>query len=189
MTDLFNGLDIVILFVVSISTLIAVLRGFTKETLSITGWGLALLGTLYSFPLTRPLARNFIAPDWLSDGIVLVTTFVLLLIGFSLITNFVAKKMKKSNFGNLDRVLGGAFGVARGLLIIVFAYYVILLLLPYEDHPDWLKNGKLVPLIQTGTTHIMRIIPMENLSDRIPAIDQMLREPGYEDFLKGTLTK
>jgi len=34
----------------------------------------------------------------------------------------------------------------------------------------------------------MRLIPMENISDRVPAIDEMLQEPGYEDLLKGTLT-
>ena len=189
MTDFFNALDIVILVVITISTVIAVLRGFTKEILYITGWVLALIGTLYSFPFIKPFARETISPEWLADGIVLVVVFILILISFNLVTLAISKKMKNSNFGILDRVLGAIFGVLRGLLILVFAYYVVLLLLPYKEHPDWLKDGKLMPLIQASTTNIMRIIPMENLSDRIPEIDEMLQEPGYEDLLKGTLTK
>ncbi|MGC6471298.1 MAG: CvpA family protein [Parvibaculales bacterium] len=189
MADFFNALDIVIVVVVSVSTAIAVLRGFTKEVLSITGWVLALLGTLYSFPLTKPLARDFISPDWLADGIVLMLTFILILIGFNLVAHVFSKQIKKSNFGGLDRILGAAFGVLRGLLVLVFAYYVVLLLLPYEEHPGWLKDGKLMPFVQASTTGIMRLIPIENLSDRIPTIDEMLSEPGYEDLLNGTLTK
>ena len=52
-----------------------------------------------------------------------------------------------------------------------------------------MKDGKLMPFIQASTTGIMRLIPIENLSDRIPTIDEMLSEPGYEDLLNGTLTK
>ncbi len=174
MTYYLSILDIILLVAIFISTVISVLRGFTKEVLSITGWLLAIFGTLYSFPYTKPLAHTYITIDWLADGVLFAVTFLIILGSFFLISNSLAKKMKKSDLGSLDRLLGGIFGVLRGLLVIIFAYYVILLLLPYEEHPDWLKNGKLMPHIIRLSTNVMHLIPIENLSERMGTIKEIL---------------
>ncbi len=108
---------------------------------------------------------------------------------FSLISSRFAKKLKESSIGFIDRLLGIVFGVARGVLIIVFAYFVILLLLPLEDHPDWLKKGQLIGIVQKITPSIMQIVPMDNFSDRVPEIESDLKLPSNDNLLNSTTDK
>ena len=189
MTASLSHLDFIILTVIIISTVISLMRGFTKEMLSIFGWLLAIYGTAFALPLIRPFAQDYIAPDWLADGLVVVFTFVLILGVFSLISSRFAKKLKESSIGFIDRLLGIVFGVARGVLIIVFAYFVILLLLPLEDHPDWLKKGQLIGIVQKITPSIMQIVPMDNFSDRVPEIESDLKLPSNDNLLNSTTDK
>ncbi len=75
------------------------------------------------------------------------------------------------------------------MLIIVFAYFVILLLLPLEDHPDWLKKGQLIGIVQKITPSIMQIVPMDNFSDRVPEIESDLKLPSNDNLLNSTTDK
>ena len=59
-----NNLDIIILFVIGISALIALSRGLVKEVLSIIGWVLGTIGNLYfarAHALCQKLHRNRMA--------------------------------------------------------------------------------------------------------------------------------
>lgn len=189
MTASLSPLDFIILTVIFISTVISLMRGFTKEMLSIIGWILAIYGTAFSLPLIRPLAQEYIAPDWLADGLVMLVIFVLILGVFSFVSNRFSKKLKDSSIGFIDRILGVVFGVGRGLLIIVFAYFVILLLLPLENHPDWLKKGQLIGIVQKITPAIMQIVPIDNLSDRIPQIESKFNSPINDNLFNSTTDK
>jgi membrane protein required for colicin V production len=50
-------LDIILLVVMLISGLLAMIRGFMREILSIGAWGIAALVTLYSYSRVLPIAR------------------------------------------------------------------------------------------------------------------------------------
>ena len=49
-------LDIILLVVMLISGLLAMIRGFMREILSIGAWGVAALVTLYSYSRVLPIA-------------------------------------------------------------------------------------------------------------------------------------
>ena len=51
-------LDIILLVVMLISGLLAMIRGFMREILSIGAWGIAALVTLYSYARVLPLAKQ-----------------------------------------------------------------------------------------------------------------------------------
>ena len=52
-------LDLVLLGVMLISGLLAMVRGFMREILSIAAWGAAALVTLYAFSKLMPTARTY----------------------------------------------------------------------------------------------------------------------------------
>lgn len=61
-----NNLDIIILFVIGISALIALSRGLVKEVLSIIGWVLGTIAVnLYFAPCSLPFAKVTSKPDGL----------------------------------------------------------------------------------------------------------------------------
>jgi membrane protein required for colicin V production len=51
-------LDILLLVVMLISGLLAMIRGFMREVLSIAAWGLAALATLYGYSRILPTVKQ-----------------------------------------------------------------------------------------------------------------------------------
>lgn len=169
-------LDYVILIVVFISTAIALARGFTREVLSITSWILAGLGTLIALPLLRPFAQPYIAPSWLADMVVGAVVFVVIMLIFSFLAKGIASRLQESVIGFVDRLLGGVFGLARGCVIVIFAYFVMLLLVPAPEHPNWIQQARLLPSLKVGTAMIIKLIPLDNISQNLPDIDNLFNQ-------------
>ncbi|EJW21876.1 hypothetical protein IMCC14465_02700 [alpha proteobacterium IMCC14465] len=186
MTEL-AALDYIVIAVLSLSGIIALIRGLTREVLSIIGWIAAFYGALFALPLLRDFVRGVISPDWIADGVILVVVFVAILIGFGLASKAFTDKLKKSPIGLLDRVLGLAFGIARGIVIVSFAYLILLLLLPPDDHPDWVREAKSTPVLKSATAILVRIIPFDNLSDRVPDIDDLMKTNTLKNVIDDNL--
>ena len=138
-----------------VSGLFATYRGFLNETLSIVAYAVAAVGAVVMAPLLKPLAQSVVGPDWLAYGLSLVGLFLVLLIPLSFISFRISESVQGSPIGPLDRSLGFVFGVARGLVIVGAAYLVFSLLAPPKDHPDWIREARLLPVVK-GTADVLR---------------------------------
>ena len=114
-----SPLDIAIIAVLVLSIGWGILRGFVREFLSLAGWVLAFLaanavaaqlGELLPASWARAEVRVLIA---------FVLVFVLVLSATTLVAMLVSKLFKKAGLGGVDRTLGGIFGLARGVLILI----------------------------------------------------------------------
>ena len=79
-------LDLVLLGVMLISGLLAMVRGFMREILSIAAWGAAALVTLYAFSKLLPTAKAYFNNDTVASVVVVAGTFIGTLIVVSVIT-------------------------------------------------------------------------------------------------------
>ena len=79
-------LDLVLLGVMLISGLLAMVRGFMREILSIAAWGAAALVTLYAFAKLLPTAKTYFNNDTVAAVVVVAGTFIGTLIVVSIIT-------------------------------------------------------------------------------------------------------
>src|SRR6478752_5850077 len=68
-------LDLVLLSVMLISGLLAMVRGFMREILSIAAWGTAALVTLYAFGKLLPTAKTYFNNDTVAS-VVVVAAFM-----------------------------------------------------------------------------------------------------------------
>ena len=130
----FNGFDIVVLLVLFISLIMAGSRGLFRELISISALVFALVLTLFIWGQFRFTAQDIIQPGWLADGALGIGTFLL---GYLLVV-FVLTKLTSSLRGKeiklFDRILGGGFGVLRGL--IVMSLFVMFLTSNYREARD-----------------------------------------------------
>jgi membrane protein required for colicin V production len=146
-------LDIVLIVVMLISGLLAMVRGFMREVLSIIAWALAAVAGLYgALKLATPAKAYF---SNLPDSAVVAGTalacFLLTLIIVSIITVRISDMVLDSRVGALDRTLGFLFGLARGLFIVVVAFVFFNWLVPDKSQPNWVRSAKsLVVLKATG---------------------------------------
>lgn len=111
--------DLAVLVVVGLSILLSVIRGLVREVLALSAWVVAFL------------AANLLAgqaASWLPDAVAgeelrllagFLVVFVAVLIAMSVLAIMVSKLVKNAGLGLEDRLLGGVFGFARGLLVVM----------------------------------------------------------------------
>src|SRR3979409_1405089 len=159
-------LDLLLLAVMLISGLLAMVRGFMREILSIAAWGAAAVVTLYAFSKLLPTAKTYFNNDTVAAVIVVVGVFVGTLIVVSIVTVRISDMILDSRIGALDRTLGFLFGLARGLLIVVVAFQFFVWLVPDKQRPDWVTGAKSRTVLQ-GTGDWLRVIVRDDPENTI----------------------
>ena len=157
------ALDYLIIAVLLISASLSLMRGFTKEVLSIVGWVAAGYAAIFFGPSLKPVLANYIKIDWVVNGGAMLIVFLVTLIVFSFLSSLLAKQMKGSSLGPLDRSMGVVFGTVRGGFIVCTAYLGFSAVFPESDHPDFITEAKLRPLLQTGSKAFVTLVPLERL--------------------------
>src|SRR5258708_5973903 len=146
-------LDVILLVVMLISALLAMVRGFMREVLSIASWAAAAIVTVLGFPKLLPVVQGYLSNDIVAKAVTIGVIFLGTLIVVSVITIKISDMVLDSRIGALDRTLGFLFGLARGLVIVVVAFLFFNWLVPDRSQPEWVKNAKsLVVLKRTGDT-------------------------------------
>jgi membrane protein required for colicin V production len=152
-------LDLVLLAVMLISGLLALVRGFMREILSIAAWGAAALVTLYSYSKLLPTAKTYFNSDTIASIAVVAGVFIGTLIIVSVITVRISDMILDSRIGALDRTLGFLFGLARGLLIVVVAYEFFIWLVPDKQRPDWVVGAKSRTMLDSTGEWLKTLLP------------------------------
>src|ERR1700688_3998829 len=135
-------LDIVLIVVMLVSALLAMVRGFMREVLSITAWVLAAAATLYSYGKLLPFAKQYFNNDIVAAVAVVGGVFLVTLLIVSVLTIRISDMVLDSRAGGLDRPLRFVFGLARGLAIVVNVYMFFDWLLPDPTKPEWVLHAK-----------------------------------------------
>ena len=170
-------LDIFLLAVMLISGLLAMIRGFMREILSIVAWGCAAAATLYAYAKLLPTAKQYLNNDILAAGVTIAGVFLGTLIVVSIITVRISDKILDSRIGALDRTLGFLFGLARGLLIVVVAFIFFDWLVPAKSQPSWVGNAKSRVVLKGTGDWMISLLP----EDPESTILKRLKKPKDED--------
>ena len=116
-----NAADWAILTVIGLSMLLSLLRGFIREALSLVGWVLAfLVAMVFSDRFAGLLSGNIDDPAG-RYIVAFALLFVLTLIAVGLFSRLLQSFIEFAGLGALDRVLGMAFGFARGVFLLLAA--------------------------------------------------------------------
>ena len=131
--------DIALLSVFGLSVLIGLWRGFVFEIVSLLGWAVAFVMANTLGPLLAPFIPlgDVDSPARLWTAYILV--FVLMLITCTLLARLLRALVSATPLSFFDRLLGGAFGVARGALILVVVGMLVALS-PYASAPAWKRS-------------------------------------------------
>jgi membrane protein required for colicin V production len=170
-------LDILLLAVMLISGLLAMIRGFMREILSIGAWGIAALVTLYSYSRVLPIAKGYFTSDMVAAGVTVGGVFLLTLLIVSIITVRISDMVLDSRVGALDRTLGFLFGLGRGLVIVVVAFLFFAWLVPDRSQPEWVRGAKSKVVLQSTGQWLMSMLP----DDPESTILKRLKKPKPDD--------
>ena len=158
MITIFDG---VVIGVVLFSAVLAMVRGFSREVLSIASWAGSAAAAFYLYPLVLPFAAKYTSDPKIAIAGSAGVVFLVALIVISFITSRIADFIIDSRIGALDRTLGFLFGVARGLLLIVVAVAFWNWLVGPEQSPAWIKEAKSKPFLDTLVARLQTALPAE----------------------------
>ena len=160
-------LDILLLLVMLISGLLAMIRGFMREILSIGSWILAAIAALAFYSRVTPFVKSYVSlGDTATNAIAAAIVFLVTLIIVSIVTVRISDMVLDSRVGALDRTLGFLFGLGRGLLVVVVAFVFFAWLVPERSQPTWIKNAKSKVVLESTGQWLESLLP-ENLDETI----------------------
>ena len=155
-------LDLILIALMLISGFLAMVRGFSRELLSISSWIIAGLVAFTFYEQLTPLAaeytiaitNNELVPKIAAGAVI----FLLTLIVVSLITMKIADFIVDSRVGALDRTLGFIFGAARGALLVMVLLMFYVNFFP-ENQPEWVANAKSKPMLESMGESLINALP------------------------------
>lgn len=152
-----SWLDIILIVIMLISGFLAMVRGFTREVLSIFSWAVAAVAALYLTPKYWTVIEPYFPSDTAAQIVFGIAVFIVVLIVVSLITLRLSDHVLDSRVGAFDRTLGFLFGLARGFLLVAIVFVIFTALA--KEQPDWVENAKSYPLLQQTQIAIESLIP------------------------------
>lgn len=154
-----NWVDAVVIAVLVVSALLAAARGFVREMLGVAAWVGAGYVTYRARPFVEPQVLRWIKEPDIAIPLGSVVVFLVVLIVLSVIAGWIARHVRRSGAGGLDRTLGLLFGLARGAALVVAAYIVAQLILPAERWPDPVLQSHSIRFAYRGAKWAVSKIP------------------------------
>ena len=149
--------DVVVIFVIFLSALFSLIRGFVKEAISLATWIIAIWLAATFAPQLADALPNSIESEAVRQAIGFGVLFVLTLIVGAIVNTLVNQIVKKTGLSGADRVFGVIFGVLRGGLIII-VFVVIGGMTPLPD-AEWWQSSTLLQWFESAAMVIQDYIP------------------------------
>jgi membrane protein required for colicin V production len=152
-----TGFDVAVIAIVALSTLLAMIRGVVRELVALAAWVVGLAAAL-SFAGVLAGELGFVnAPPLARELIAFVLILVVVLIVGALTGALLKSAVRAVGLGFLDRLLGGLFGLARGVLaLLVFALLAGITTLPQRD---WWQNSIFGPALGVAALSLRPYLP------------------------------
>ena len=165
-----SALDIFVILLLGGGAMIGFVRGFVHEVLSLAAWlvGVAML------KLFHEQLWNGLTPHVGTSAGAAVLAFALLFVPSFLLVKLLAKsiggKTRRSVLGPVDRVLGGGFGMLKGLitatLFFLFANLATDMVYGAQaDRPEWMAKSRTYPLLNASGRAIVDWVEARRLRD------------------------
>ena len=149
-------IDIGLVVVVVLSLLIGAYRGFVRSFLSVTSWVVAAWVTWKFGALAVPMLEGWNLTPTVGVIVAHLGVFFLVLFLMSTIGYIVAGAINSDGIVGVDRTLGAAFGIVRGVVIVLLLAVAIAFLLGV-DQPLW-QDSILLPIIEPWVRDIQQLI-------------------------------
>ena len=154
-----NGLDLAVIVILLLSAVLAFMRGFVHEVLSVAAWIGGIFAVIYGVPELRYIARDMVPNELIADSITGVVIFLAVLVVLSILTKILSKSIQASALNNLDRSLGFVYGLVRGAVIFAAVLIIIDWVVSDAPRPQWVQSARTLPVIEVTADVIRSVLP------------------------------
>lgn len=147
--------DIILLFVIALSAVFGVLRGFVKEAISLVKW---ILATWVAATFSSKLAPMMpLDSETAAQASAFAALFILVFLVGAMVSFALSSFIKSTGLSGADRVFGLLFGVLRGAVIIVVLVVVgqTVALSSYQ----WWQDSQVIEVFERITVRMQDYLP------------------------------
>lgn len=141
-----------------VSAMLAMVRGFSREVLSVASWAAAAAAAFFFYKPVIPYVQPYIDNEKIAMAAAAGVVFIVALIIVTIITMKIADFIIDSRIGALDRTLGFLYGAARGVLVVAVGLLFFNWLVG-TNAPAWVSEAKSRPLLESIGTSIENLLP------------------------------
>ena len=155
-----TGFDVIAILVILASAAAGWVRGGTREIITLLSFVLAAFLALVALPVTAPIGRGLVDPDWAGTIGAAVASFLLIYFGVRIFGSALSKRAQAHpQFGGLDRFVGVFVGAGRALVLLGAIHLVVVAAMPGEKTPRWLTEAALKPVTEGAARAIQIVLP------------------------------
>jgi len=149
--------DYALLATIAVSMLVGALRGFMKEVFSLAVWAAAFLVAYQFAGNVASLMEDQVSLPSARTAIGFTGLFVAVLLVGGLLNYLLGKLVESTGLSGTDRLLGGVFGAARGLVLVI----AVLLVAGFTPIPadPWWKESRMIRSMMPLVTWAAEFLP------------------------------
>lgn len=155
-----TALDIFVVLLLGGAALIGFVRGFAHEVLALFAWIVAILALrLFHTPLQQALVDP-VGNAAGASALAFVLLFFPVYVAVKLFARAVGGRTRRSILGPVDKVLGGGFGMLKGMLGATLFFLLANLATDMmygakAERPDWMASSRTYPLLNAASRAVV----------------------------------
>ncbi|MFL5295893.1 MAG: CvpA family protein [Phenylobacterium sp.] len=194
--------DVLVFVLLAISAAVGFARGAAREIAAFVALLGAAAAAIFLLGPSSGVARHVIHTQWLAAACALVVVFVAAYIALRLAGGVIARRVQETRFvGALDRSVGLAIGLVRGLIVLGALDLMFIAATPADLRPHWIVGATTWPLAQDMGKALKTLAPkgldiagrLKPAFDRAvhsaahDALDDRLKSEGYDARQRGEI--
>ena len=150
-------IDIIIVVAIIVSVIIGLLRGFVKEAIAIAALLFAIWAALYLGPALGKAMAGWLESEEMQMWFGRIFLFAVIVSLGALASWGLSKLVRVSLLAGMDRFLGSAFGLARGVLLVALG--ILAGKYAQFDNDTWWLDSMLIPRLEVVSDWIAVMAP------------------------------
>lgn len=152
--------DIIGLLILGVSAIAGLARGAIQEVSQVGAFIVAIFVSTFALRFTGPIAMAAVKPHWAANVVALGAVFLATYLTLRLIAGALTRKVRQTKgLGAADRLIGGGFGLLRGLVILGMVGLLLNIAMPNHTGPAWITGAKLYPVSLDGAVALEALAP------------------------------
>ena len=155
-----NWIDLLLLLVIAFSVLSGLVAGFARVGVGFIATVLGIFFGFWCYGIVGAYFLDYVSSRSIANLIGFFVIFIFVTLLGAIVGRVLAKFFKWVGLSWFDRLLGGAFGVVRGVFIAVALVTVLMAFAP-SPPPRSVVDSKLMPYIAGASDFLAAMTPRE----------------------------
>lgn len=180
--------DLAVIGLLLIGALSGLVMGFVRGSLFLLSWAGAGAVTAFGFPFASTYAQQYIDQPWIANLAGGGVLFIVALIILHLISQLLSRWVRSSRLNALDRSVGLLAGFAAAMVVISVGY-LFLNDIWANDPPDWVREARTRPAVETAALLARDVLPERMIRDRGEHLESIRESAGAIDASREALER